>query len=382
MAGEPELDEALEKVAEGATSINLNGMGYMDDKLVTRVTAAVVDRDVPVEWDYFFAQREGDDFNRTEGEEADEHEYGSAVSQMPNVLTFTIKLNRYGRYAYAGLTSNPDDPMNFPGGFGVRMSPSGLGRATGLAFENPELNPMEDLIQLSVVRKEDGSRHIEARKNGALIEVLGPAPAGYVTLYAKIFMREADLLVRLVETKTISKVASIEMNLNKIADKGASNLAEALETDTTLVTYLDLSLNRIESVGATRLAQALRLGRCQIVTLNLSHNSISDKGCRSLAEAFETECCLVTYADLTDNDIGDEGAIRMGEAIGKETCFLTTLKIGLNRIESAGIMSIAEALELPTCKITTIDLGHNKPERQARKRLAKSYANTLRLDVA
>lgn len=376
MAGEPELDAALETIQKGCTSVNLNAVGYMDDALTKTLADAIASQDVPIAWDFVHAQREEDGFSKRGGEEAEEVEYGSAVSRLPNVLSFTVRMNRYGRYAYVGLTTDPSDDYTFQHGHGVKMSPAGLSRASGPPLSDSSFAPTEDLICVALRTGE-----VAVHKNGALLEVLGPAPIGHVALYAKIFMREPDLLLKMSATATCSKVTSIELSRNKIGDKGAQCLAEVLERETNLVTSLDLSLNRVCDDGAVRIAKALQAESSGVTVLNLSHNVVSDGGAAGLAEALEHDSCRVTSIDLTDNDIGDEGAIRLAEALGQESCLVTSIKLGLNRIESAGIVSLAEALEKRTCKVTSIALGHNMPDKQAKKRLAKAYAKTLRLDV-
>jgi len=376
MAGEPELDVAIESIQRGETHIDLTGVGYLDDKLAARLADAIETEKVDVEWDFVQAQHEDGDFNKRTGDAEEELEYGSAASKLPHVMSVSVKMNRYGRYAIIGLTENPTDSELLPHGFGAKMSPIGLTRADGRPCLDSKYAPTDDIICVAVRQG-----NVELRRNGKLVEVLGPAPPKCPGLYAKLFIREPDVLVRLVETATCSKVATLLLSSNKIGDKGVASLVEAIKKESSLLTQLDLSLNRLCDDGAVQLAEALETEGCKLKVLNVAHNSIGDRGTARLGEALEREFCAVTNLDLTDNDVGDAGAIRLAEALGKESCCVRSVKLSCNLIESGGIIALAEALEKKTCKVEAIGLGMNRPEKHAKKRLAKALASTLRLDV-
>uniref|UniRef100_A0A7S4Q2H6 Uncharacterized protein n=1 Tax=Alexandrium monilatum TaxID=311494 RepID=A0A7S4Q2H6_9DINO len=370
MAGEPELDNVKEEIPTGLEAVSLNGVGYMDNKFTAELAAVINSEDAPIEWEFEHALFFDEDrsFSRKQGLE-EELEYGSVVSRMPNVVSFTIKHNRYARYAHAGLTLDPGDGKGLPHGFGVRMSPLGLSNANGGLFEKSNYKALEDEITISLRWGQ-----VEVYRNKRLVEVLGQAPAGCVSMHAKIFMREPDLQVYLLRTATCCRVRELDLSRNRIEDPGAGSLAEVIAKDTTLVTKLDLSLNRICDEGAVQLAE--------VTDLNLSHNTIGDIGARALADALEKESCPVTCLHLTDNDIGDKGCIRLAEALGEETCSVTNVNLSLNRIESAGFVALAQALERDTCSVTDVSVAHNRPEKAATKRLAQAFAKTLRLNAA
>jgi len=332
MAGEPELDDAIESIQGGETQINLTGVGYLDDKLAAQLADAIKTEEVAVEWDFVQAQFEGGDFSRRTGEAQEEFEYGNTVSKLPNVMSVSVKMNRYGRYAILGLTEDPTDSELLPHGFGAKMSPIGLTRADGRPCLDSKYTPTEDIICVAV-----GLGNVELRRNGELVEVLGPAPPECPGLYAKLFIRESDVLVRLMDTATCSKVATLLLSSNKIGDKGVASLVEAIKKETSLLTQLDLSLNRLCDDGAIHLAEALETKGCKLQDLNVAHNSIGDRGTARLGEALEAEVCAVTHLDLTDNDVGDAGAIRLAEALGKESCCVRSVKLSCNplRVEAS-----------------------------------------------
>eukprot|EP00413_Alexandrium_margalefii_P027614 CAMPEP_0204562264 /NCGR_PEP_ID=MMETSP0661-20131031/33655_1 /ASSEMBLY_ACC=CAM_ASM_000606 /TAXON_ID=109239 /ORGANISM="Alexandrium margalefi, Strain AMGDE01CS-322" /LENGTH=373 /DNA_ID=CAMNT_0051569739 /DNA_START=62 /DNA_END=1180 /DNA_ORIENTATION=- len=372
MAGEPELDNIKEEIPTGLAAINLNGVGYMDDKFCAELAEILNTEDVPIEWNCDHAVFTDEDtryFNRKAGEDDEEIEYGSVVSKMPHVVSFTIKHSRYGRYAYAGLTMDPNDEKELPHGFGVRMSPLGLSKADGGILEKNKYMPLEDEITISLRWGK-----VELFRNGKLVDVLGEVPDNCVSMHAKLFLREQDLHVYLLNTATCCKVGELDLARNTVGDPGAASIAEVIGKDTTLITKLDLSLNRIRDPGAVKLAEALGSGACRVTDLNLSHNTIGDPGAQALAAALAKDVCPVVRLDLTDNDIGDGGCIRLAEAFGEETCSVTHVKLALNRIESAGFVALAEALERSTCNVTDISLGQNRPEKSAKRRLALAFA--------
>lgn len=391
---EPELDDCIEEVLKGTTKIDLPDIGFSDASFA-RLTAAVLKQDHPVKWKYDFAYQNEDQKDHFEirkvaaDEDADDAvEYGGITSELPHVESITIKLNMYGRTAIVGLTSDPEDDHEFANGFGLRLA-SSLSLASGFPIEDNELVPIDDLICIAIKRDEDNllaPYKVEAYRNGKMIEVLGVVPVsptgyGAVGLYAKVYAKESDVKVRIVETITTSKVETVQLRGNRLADKGATSMAEVLEKHNTLITSLDVSSCRIGDVGVMRLAEALERCGCKVTTLNLRHNRIEDKGAARLAEALENEHCLITDVDLTDNDIGDEGALRLAQALDTETCIVTTIKLAINRIESTGVVSLAEVLEKDTCKVTHVQLGSNKPSKMAKQRLAKAYASQARLNV-
>ena len=130
-------------------------------------------------------------------------------------------------------------------------------------------------------------------------------------------------------------------DFNNIGDNGATAIAKALETNTTL-SDLDLRSNNIGENGATAIAKALKqilhYRRCILIIITLvrmaqrqlqkhwkqilhyriciwSNNNIGDNGATAIAKALETNTTLSTL-NLEYNNIGKE-AISLLLNIGK-----------------------------------------------------------------
>ncbi|KAF9347385.1 hypothetical protein BGX26_001141 [Mortierella sp. AD094] len=110
--------------------------------------------------------------------------------------------------------------------------------------------------------------------------------------------------------KTNTTLISLDLSWNHTKDKGVQELSKALATNTTL-TSLGLSSNKIEYVGALALSQALKLNTT-LTSLNLSWNWTKDEGALELLEALKTNKTL-TSLDLSSNEIEDEGVLALLE---------------------------------------------------------------------
>ena len=139
-----------------------------------------------------------------------------------------------------------------------------------------------------------------------------------------------------------------------MVDLGAIELAEALETNTTL-TDLILDNNKIGDEGAKAIAEALKTNTT-LINLKLSTNIIGDEGAYALAEALKTNTTL-TDLILDNNKIGDEGAKAIAEALKTNTT-LINLKLSTNIIGDEGANALAEALKTNTT--TKLNLDNNR----------------------
>ena len=81
-------------------------------------------------------------------------------------------------------------------------------------------------------------------------------------------------------------VAKVDLEEQEIDDAGATQLADALRTNTS-VRLLQLGANSIGEAGATQLADALRTNT-SVKTLGLSGCKIGEAGARQLADALRT----------------------------------------------------------------------------------------------
>ncbi|KAG0275391.1 hypothetical protein BGZ97_010305, partial [Linnemannia gamsii] len=85
---------------------------------------------------------------------------------------------------------------------------------------------------------------------------------------------------------------SFELIAGSIGGKAIGRLAEALKTNSTLIT-LNLEGNSIGDDGAKALSEALKTNST-LTTLDLGSNSIRDDGAKALAEALKTNSTLTT----------------------------------------------------------------------------------------
>ncbi|CAF4821771.1 unnamed protein product [Rotaria sp. Silwood1] len=103
-----------------------------------------------------------------------------------------------------------------------------------------------------------------------------------------------------------------DIGWNKITDKGAQHLADALKTNKTLTT-LSLQNNGIGDIGAEFLANALSYSST-LTTLDLSRNEITGRGMKYFENALKNNTGLQTL-DLWDNEIGTIGAQHLANGI-------------------------------------------------------------------
>ena len=112
----------------------------------------------------------------------------------------------------------------------------------------------------------------------------------------------------------------LDLNYNSIREKGAKELAEALKCATDehkiFLKGLYLEFNWIGDEGARDFAASLKVSGLSdtLQQLNLASNRIRDNGATYLAQALETNTSLIEL-NLGNNLIGNNGAIRIAEAL-------------------------------------------------------------------
>ena len=141
---------------------------------------------------------------------------------------------------------------------------------------------------------------------------------------------------------------------NSIGDAGATQLADALRTNTS-VKELYLGGNSIGDAGATQLADALR-ANTSVKLLYLSDNSIGDAGATQLADALRTNSRSgLAWLRLDDNkSIGEAGATQLADALRTNTS-VKTLGLSGCKIGEAGARQLADALRTNT-SVEELDL--------------------------
>ena len=217
-----------------------------------------------------------------------------------------------------------------------------------------------------------------------------------------LFSNGIDSFSKVIEqNKTL---VHIELNNNKIGNRGAIRLAEALQKNTSLES-LSLWHNKIGDDGVSAIAKML-FTNSTLLDLELGANHIKRNGCKALAHALrdvndkgsqnplsftyesdrrslrdksdnvplsdlyesDTLCVSLRYNSsltrlgLDQNKISCEGAIELANMLQKNTTLLT-LDIGDNDIKTKGIQALAHALCINTT-LTDMDMNSCESENQ------------------
>ena len=145
---------------------------------------------------------------------------------------------------------------------------------------------------------------------------------------------------------------TLNLGYARIMSIGATQVARALEADTTL-TKLNLWYNDIRAEDAAQVDRALE-ANTTLTQVNLSYNGVGNEGATRLARALEVNT-TPTPANLSYNGVGNEGATRLARALEVNTT-LTQLNLGNSRIGAEGATQVARALEANTT-LMQLDLG-------------------------
>eukprot|EP00831_Metopus_contortus_P077246 TRINITY_DN7200_c0_g2_i7.p1 TRINITY_DN7200_c0_g2~~TRINITY_DN7200_c0_g2_i7.p1 ORF type:complete len:154 (+),score=36.29 TRINITY_DN7200_c0_g2_i7:131-592(+) len=111
---------------------------------------------------------------------------------------------------------------------------------------------------------------------------------------------------RVSTQSTWGTLTILNLNWNKIEDKGAEFIAAALKSNSTL-TILNLSFNEIGNKGAEFIAAALKSNRT-LTTLDLCENEIGDKGVELITTAFNLNN-TIQKINLSLNNISEKDLI-------------------------------------------------------------------------
>ena len=157
------------------------------------------------------------------------------------------------------------------------------------------------------------------------------------------------------------KLTELHLAINSIGDlgKGAENLSDALKDANCKLTELNLAKSSIGIKGAAHLSDALKDANCKLTELNLASNSIGDKGAANLSDALKDANCKLTELNLASNSIGDKGAADLSDALKDANCKLTELNFASNSIGDKGAAHLHDTLKDANCKLTELYLSHN-----------------------
>ncbi|KAE9009210.1 hypothetical protein PR003_g17161 [Phytophthora rubi] len=178
-----------------------------------------------------------------------------------------------------------------------------------------------------------------------------------------------------VLTHGASKLRTLDLGFNRLTDKGATQLAVALETNSSLES-LYLSGNEIGPAGARALAQALTKNT-HLRSLHLSGNNIGEEGARFLAEGIAGNTALRALY-LGTNGIGAAGMQSLATALTHNKS-LEELTLGQNKGGSAGVRHLAAAFATGHVALSTLELGKNAVDQEGAIALARSLCGANRL---
>uniref|UniRef100_M4BQX4 Uncharacterized protein n=1 Tax=Hyaloperonospora arabidopsidis (strain Emoy2) TaxID=559515 RepID=M4BQX4_HYAAE len=172
-----------------------------------------------------------------------------------------------------------------------------------------------------------------------------------------------------------SKLRTLDLGFNRLTDTGATQLAEALKTNTSLEN-LYLSGNDIGPAGARAIAQAL-LQNTHLRSLHLSGNNIGEEGARFLADGIAGNTVLRALY-LGTNGIGAAGMQSLATALTQNTS-LEELTLGQNKVGTEGVRYLASAFATGNVALLTLELGKNGVDHEGTLALARSLCGVNRL---
>lgn len=274
-----------------------------------------------------------------------------------------------------GNGSSSDDSENKPPPTAANTAQS----ADGEAMQQPDACPSRELI------------HSHIRRYYRDVDSAAKAATDWETVSAR-FRRDlapytvlklggfslGDACTRLlgdVLAHGASKLRTLDLGFNRLTDKGATQLAKALETNTSLES-LYLSGNEIGPAGARALAQAL-IKNTHLRSLHLSGNNIGEEGARFLADGIAGNTALRALY-LGTNGIGAAGMQSLATALTQNKS-MEELTLGQNKGGSAGVRHLASAFATGHVALSTIELGKNGVDQEGAIALARSLCGVNRL---
>lgn len=198
----------------------------------------------------------------------------------------------------------------------------------------------------------------------------------------------ASAVAKLVSNRSQPSIGLKELNLsaNRIGDKGAADIADALSILDSLERLL-LERNRIGTLGAKALG--LKLPRSNVRELvlgsHLGGNPIGPEGAQALAKSLDdllpraaaNRATRLSALSLEDCMVGLEGAKALAECLPKSN--LQVLSVARNQLGNEGAEVILKAL--PSCLIS-LDLAGNELTDSTANAVGEMFYNMPRLAVS
>jgi hypothetical protein len=138
-------------------------------------------------------------------------------------------------------------------------------------------------------------------------------------------LQPADAILIGSDLKSMAVLTYLQLYDNKIGDKGANAIAEALKSGTAALTKLYLFNNNIGDEGTKAIAEALKVNAV-VTTLYHGGNKIRVDGAKAIAEALKVNAVL-TELWLGVNNIGDAGKTAVQDVVKDRSGFKLHLKI-------------------------------------------------------
>jgi Ran GTPase-activating protein (RanGAP) involved in mRNA processing and transport len=164
-------------------------------------------------------------------------------------------------------------------------------------------------------------------------------------------------------------VQTVNLQDKRIGNSKAIKIAHFLILNP-LVLKIDLSCNDIGDDGASEIADALNSDLCGIRSIHLDENSIRDKGAIAIAQSLGK----IEQISLSLNFIGDLGILEIAKALKVNNSIINIALAGLNRERKPKISVLLEAL-LENSTLSSADLGWNNIGLEGSKILALLLKN-------
>ena len=181
-----------------------------------------------------------------------------------------------------------------------------------------------------------------------------------------------------------SKLSSLRLRENIVADEGVEYLAEALKDSNCTLNSLILGQHNVNGdERAESLANYLKISSCKLLKVkriqflyNKSQELVTDAGARCLAEALKHSNCKLKSLDVNGNELTDEGVKYLAEALKDSNCKLNSLNLALIKLTDKGVKYLAEALKHSNCKLNSLNLAHIKLTDKGVKYLAEALKHS------
>jgi Ran GTPase-activating protein (RanGAP) involved in mRNA processing and transport len=132
------------------------------------------------------------------------------------------------------------------------------------------------------------------------------------TLYVNNNMIDSPGMTAIAEALKYSKLTTIDISYNNVGHNTAKAIAESLNTNTTLTTFM-LNNTRMHSSEIVVIAKALQINQT-LTIIDISYNDLGYHGTKAIAETIEINTTL-TILNFSYCNINDDGAKLIEKAL-------------------------------------------------------------------